>query len=72
MVGPLSDDQRRLGARRLQIGFVLLVGVSAGLISLQADPTPLQVAAAVLGGLALGVLLVAYLYRMGGSSRTRR
>ncbi len=63
MVGPLSDDQRRSGHRRLQAGFVVLVGVSGGLISLQADPTVLQFLGAVLGGLVLGVLLVAYLYR---------
>lgn len=62
MVGPLSDTERRSGHRRLQAVFVALVGVSAGLISLQADPTALQFLGAVLGGTALGIVLVAYLY----------
>ena len=62
MVGPLSDDQRRSGHRRLQAGFVAFVGVSAGLISLQADPTVLQFLGVVVGGIVLGVALVTYLY----------
>lgn len=71
MVGPLSEDDRRTGTRRLQAAFVLLVGVSAGLISLQADPTPLQLAAAVLGGLVLGIVLVVYFYRTSSTSATQ-
>jgi hypothetical protein len=63
MVGPIPDDERRSGHRRLQAGFVALVGVSAGLISLQASPTALQFLGAVLGGTVLGVALVVYLYR---------
>lgn len=63
MVGPLSDDDRRAGHRRLQAAFVALVGVSAGLISLQAGPTALQVLGSVLCGIVLGIVLVAYLYR---------
>lgn len=63
MVGPLSEDERRSGHRRLQAAFVALVGISAGLISLQADPTAFQFLGAVLGGVALGIALVVYLYR---------
>ena len=62
MVGPLSNEDRRSGHRRLQAGFVALVGVSAGLISLQAKPTAFQFVGAVLGGIVLGAVLVAYLY----------
>ena len=62
MVGPLSDEDRHSGHRRLQAGFVALVGVSAGLISLQAEPTTFQFVGAVLGGIVLGAVLVAYLY----------
>jgi len=62
MVGPISDDERRSGHRRLRTVFVALVGVSAGLISLQADPTALQFLGAVLGGVVLGIVLVTYLY----------
>jgi hypothetical protein len=62
MVGPISDTERRSGHRRLQAGFVALVGVSSGLITLQADPTVLQFLGAVLGGTILGIVLVAFLY----------
>ncbi|PSP64276.1 hypothetical protein BRC77_04355 [Halobacteriales archaeon QH_8_64_26] len=62
MVGPISDEERRSGRRRLQTGFVVLVGLSAGLITLQADPTVVQFLGAVLGGTVLGIVLVAFLY----------
>jgi hypothetical protein len=62
MVGPISDEERRSGHRRLQTGFVVLVGLSAGLITLQAEPTILQFLGAVLGGTVLGIVLVAFLY----------
>ena len=62
MVGPLSDDDRRAGNRRLQAAFVALVGISAGLISLQVEPTALQFLGSVVGGIALGIVLVIYLY----------
>jgi hypothetical protein len=62
MVGPISDEERRSGHRRLQTGFVVLVGISSGLITLQADPTILQFLGAVLGGTILGIVLVASLY----------
>jgi hypothetical protein len=64
MVGPLSDERRESGTRRLQMAFVALVAASAGLISLQVDPTVVQFAVAVLGGVVLGVVLVAYLFSM--------
>ncbi|PSP76287.1 hypothetical protein BRC86_01375 [Halobacteriales archaeon QS_3_64_16] len=62
MVGPLSDEDRRSGHRRLQTGFVVLVGLSSGLITLQTDPTILLFLGAVLGGTILGIALVTFLY----------
>jgi hypothetical protein len=62
MVGPISKEERQSGHRRLQTGFVVLVGLSAGLITLQAEPTILQFLGAVLGGTVLGIVLVAFLY----------
>ena len=49
------------GARRLKIGFVVLVGLSGGMIALQADAAPLIVAASVLSGLVAGAALLWYL-----------
>ncbi|SDF65427.1 hypothetical protein [Halorientalis regularis] len=60
MVGPVSNDERQSFTRRLKIGFVVLVGVSAGLITLQGDPTPVVLAGAVVGGLFAGTLLVQF------------
>lgn len=57
MVSPVSNDERESFTRRLKIGFVVLVGVSAGLITLQGNPGPVVLAGAVVGGLALGALL---------------
>ncbi|AQL41490.1 hypothetical protein BV210_01615 [Halorientalis sp. IM1011] len=60
MVGPVSNDERESFTRRLQVGFVVLVGLSAGLITLQGDPTPAVVVGAVVGGLVVGVVLVRF------------
>ncbi|MFC6726608.1 hypothetical protein ACFQE1_20010, partial [Halobium palmae] len=57
------DEEREAANLRLRIGFVLLVGLSAGLVSLQASPTPLQFVGAVLAGLVVGALLILWLVR---------
>ncbi|WP_435193896.1 hypothetical protein [Natronomonas sp. EA1] len=73
MVGPLTDEERNEGTFKLKAGFVLLVGVSAGLITLQGDPAIEIVAGAIVGGLLLGVLLVWYIFPgTGETKRTRR
>lgn len=65
MVGPsLSDEERRTATLRLRVGFVAFVGLSAGLVALQVGPTPIQLVAAVVGGLILGYLLLVYLLRI--------
>lgn len=64
MVGPsITDEERAAASTRLKVGFVLLVGVSGGLVSLQVEPTPLQFLGAVAGGLLVGALLLAFLVR---------
>ncbi|WP_129116461.1 hypothetical protein [Halegenticoccus tardaugens] len=64
MVGPsISDEGRRTANARLKIGFVALVGLSGGLVALQVNPTLPQLAAAVVGGLVVGWLLLWFLVR---------
>lgn len=65
MVGPTSREERLTASRRLKIGFVCLVGISSGLITLQGDPTILVFALAVLLGLVVGVVLVALAFPRG-------
>lgn len=58
MVGPISDDERRTALRRLKLGFVAVIGVSAGLITLQGDAGPVAFVAATGAGLVFGAVLV--------------
>ena len=62
MTGPISEEDRERTMGRLKIGSVLLVGVSSGLIPSQGDASLRVVVAAVVAGLALGVILVRYLF----------
>ena len=62
MTGPISEEDRERTMGRLKIGSVLLVGVSSGLITSQGDASFRMVVAAVVAGLALGVVLVRYLF----------
>ena len=66
MVGPsLTTDQRREASRRLKLGFVALVGVSAAFVSLAADATPVQALVDVAAGLLVGWGLLRYLSSVG-------
>lgn len=65
MVGPISSEERLAASRRLKIGFILLVGLSAGLITLQGEPSILGFALAVGVGLLVGVLLVVLAFPRG-------
>jgi hypothetical protein len=58
VVGPVSSEERSDAAFRLKVGFVVLVGLSSGLISLQGDLPLWGTGVAILAGLLLGVLLV--------------
>jgi hypothetical protein len=78
MVGPsLSDEERDAANFRLKVGFVLLVTVSGGLVALQAGGTLVQLVGGLVGGLAVGLVLLWFLVRWGrefresGRSRSR-
>ncbi|EMA45763.1 hypothetical protein [Halococcus saccharolyticus] len=58
MVGPVSREERLTASRRIKIGFIVLVGLSAGLITLQGDSSLLTFALAVCVGLVVGAVVV--------------
>lgn len=62
MVDPISNEDRVQTLRWAKIGTVALVGVSAGLISIQGEASPELVVGTVLGGLLVGIALVWYLF----------
>ncbi|MFB6164428.1 MAG: hypothetical protein ABEJ31_04660 [Haloarculaceae archaeon] len=70
MVGPISGDERRRATTQIKLGFVVLVGLSAGLITLQGDPSPLVMAGAVVAGLVVGAVLVWLVFPGSGSPRS--
>lgn len=74
MVAPMSREERDAGNRKIKAAFLLLVTVSPPLITLQGDPTPVQLGAASAGGFVLGLLLVRYLGRLAAefTDSTRR
>ncbi|MFB6142769.1 MAG: hypothetical protein ABEJ30_05440 [Halorientalis sp.] len=57
MVGPISNEDRDSFMTRLRVGFVVLLAVSAGLITLQGDPSLAVVGGATAGGLVAGLVL---------------
>jgi len=62
MVGPsLSEGEREEWARTLKTAFVLLVGLSGGLVALSGDASVAMVGVSTLGGLVVGVVLVWHL-----------
>jgi cyanate permease len=64
MVGPsMTDDQRRSANRRLQAGFVLFVGLSGGLVALQAGGTPVQLVLGLASGLVVGLAMLWFIRR---------
>ena len=64
MVGSsLTDDEKTTANKRLKIGFVLLVAGSMALMSLQIDPTPLEVAAVFGVGMGVGLVLLWFVLR---------
>lgn len=78
MVEPVSDEERSDFAKKLKIGFVLLVGLSGGLITLQADAGVTGFLVATCLGVAAGVILVRIAFpeqrdlQRGGSGESRR
>ena len=57
MVGPISAEERSATMLKLKLGFVVLIGVSAGLITLQADVGLAGFLGATASGLVVGVVL---------------
>lgn len=72
MVGPMSDEERSSLTLRLKVGFVLLIGFSAGLITLVGDPTLLEVALVTLVGFGVGGVLVWVVFPGTGEVRRDR
>lgn len=78
MVGGITDEERERFAVKLKAGFVLLVGLSAGLITVQAGASLAAFLAATAAGSVVGVLLVWLVFpdrsdlERGDQSRSRR
>ena len=64
MVGPASEEEKNEAMTRLKASIVVLVGASAGLITLSGGGSVVQVGVAVAAGLVVGVALLAYLVRI--------
>lgn len=65
MVGPsFTEEDRRVASRRLKAGFVLLVGVSAGLVSYRAGASLAEGAIVVGASLAVGAALLWFVVRL--------
>lgn len=71
MVGPVPTDERRSSFRRLKVGVALLVGVSAGLVAIQADASLIAVLAFVTGGTIVGAALAWYVFPSADAYRGR-
>ncbi|WP_435097541.1 hypothetical protein [Halorubrum sp. N11] len=69
----MTEAERDAGNRRIKAVILLIVAVSPPLIALQFGPSPVELLAALGGGVALGLVVVWYLGRLGkefaGSSR---
>lgn len=78
MVEPVSDETRSEFARKARIGFVVLVGLSGGLIALQINAGLTGLLAATGIGIGVGILLVWIAFpdpgdlRPGDRTETRR
>lgn len=67
----ITDEKRRSFRRFLAGGFILLVGVSAGLVAVQAQASTIEIGGATAVGLVLGGALAWYLARIGRQYRRR-
>lgn len=59
----ISSEDRNRAAVLFKVGFTLLVGISAGLVSVQADAGAVFTAAAVAVGTAIGAVLTWFVVR---------
>ncbi|WP_135824317.1 hypothetical protein [Halorussus ruber] len=61
MVGPPSAEEKRDSMNRLKVGIVVIVGLSAGLITMSGGGSMMEVAIAVVAGSLVGAALLGYL-----------
>ncbi|MFC5972999.1 hypothetical protein ACFPYI_16820 [Halomarina salina] len=73
MVGPISSEERSRLMLQLKAVFVVVIGASAGLITLLGETTLLETALVTGVGLVFGVLIVWFVFPGTGEvKRTRR
>ncbi|PSQ07712.1 hypothetical protein BRC93_15920 [Halobacteriales archaeon QS_5_70_15] len=77
MVGPIPSADRESLAFRVKVAFSLVIGASAGLITLQGDVSPAVTVAVALVGLVFGALVTWFVFPESGErartdSRFRR
>lgn len=72
MVGPIPEEERSAFNRRVVYGTTLLVGLSAGLITLQIETTAVQTAGAIALGLLVGYPLAQYVVPTGPAPADRQ
>ncbi|ELZ24934.1 hypothetical protein C475_11875 [Halosimplex carlsbadense 2-9-1] len=72
MVDPISAEERSAFNRRVVYGSTLLVGLSAGLITLQIEATAAQTAGSVVLGLLVGYPLAKYVVPTGPAPADRQ
>ena len=58
MVDPVSDEERQSFLQKTKIGFVIVVGLSGGLMGLRIDAGLTGLAIAIGAGLLAGILVV--------------
>ncbi|MFC4447999.1 hypothetical protein [Halorussus aquaticus] len=64
MVGPTSEEEKREAMTRFKATIVVLVGASAGLITLSGGGSLVQIGVAVVAGSVVGAALLAYVVRI--------
>lgn len=71
MVGPMSTDERESLVVRMKVAFVVLIGASAGLITLLGSPTLLESGLVTGAGLLFGALVVRVVFPGTGTVERR-
>jgi membrane associated rhomboid family serine protease len=72
MVGPIPSEDRDSFTLRIKIAFALVIGASAGLITLQGDVSLAVTALAALGGTVVGALLTWFVFPGSGETVRNR
>ncbi|MFC6942054.1 hypothetical protein ACFQE8_19085 [Salinirubellus sp. GCM10025818] len=72
MVGPIPSEDRESVAFRVKIAFALVIGASAGLITLQGDVSIAVTALVTLIGTVFGVLVTWFVFPGSGETTRER